>query len=156
MALKLALLDYTRLPHVPTTLQRYQISVAGAKAAKVVGAATAEHRRDPFGVLVARNKGLHVNVFTDRDPAVQWLLLEHFPLGSLLIAPRPSSRRPSAVDLDEVPAPRVTGIRLHRSAGAWRPSTAGGGPSSPTAGARSPRPGSPARQPPSCDGATSE
>ena len=72
------LLDYTPLSGVPTIVDRYEISAHGSAAAahlqKVVGLATPEQMGDKFGALVARNRGLNVNVFTSRDEAVAWLL----------------------------------------------------------------------------------
>jgi len=74
----LLLLDYTRLTGVPTTLDRYEISIHGAKAAKglrkLSGFARPEQVGDKFGALVAQNRGLNVNVFADRDEAVRWLM----------------------------------------------------------------------------------
>jgi len=74
----LLLLDYTRLTGVPTTLERYEISTHGANAAKgltkLAGYARPEQVGDKFGALVARNRGLNVDVFADRDEAVRWLL----------------------------------------------------------------------------------
>ena len=76
--LTLLLLDYTPLTGIPTTLDRYQISVHGADAArnlhKLAGYATPEQMGEKFGALVARNRGLNVDVFTDRDEAIRWLL----------------------------------------------------------------------------------
>jgi hypothetical protein len=76
--LSLLLLDYTPLTGVPTTLDRYEISTHGAQAArgltKLCGYARPEQVGDKFGALVARNRGLNVNVFPDRDEAVRWLL----------------------------------------------------------------------------------
>lgn len=76
--LKLLLLDYTPLAPVPTTVERFEISAHGAKACaaltKVAGYATPEQRGDKFGAMVARNRGLNVDVFTDRAEAVRWLL----------------------------------------------------------------------------------
>jgi hypothetical protein len=72
------LLDYTRLSPVPTTVERFEISIHGARACaalnKVAGIATPEQRGDKFGALVARNRGLNVDVFVGRAEAVQWLL----------------------------------------------------------------------------------
>ena len=41
---------------------------------KVAGIATSEQRGDKFGAMVARNRGLNVDVFVDRAEAVRWLL----------------------------------------------------------------------------------
>ena len=74
----LLLLDYTRLSPVPGTLERYEISTHGAEAArglsKLAGLATKEQIGEKFGAMVARNRGLNVDVFTDRQEAVRWLL----------------------------------------------------------------------------------
>jgi len=74
----LLLLDYTKLTGVPTTLDRYEISTHGALAAKdlrkLAGFARPEQVGDKFGALVARNRGLNVDVFPDRDEAVRWLM----------------------------------------------------------------------------------
>jgi hypothetical protein len=76
--LSLLLLDYTPLSPVPTTVERFEISAHGAKAGaaltKVAGFATPEQRGDKFGALVARNRGLNVDVFIDKAEAIQWLL----------------------------------------------------------------------------------
>jgi hypothetical protein len=76
--LTLLLLDYTCLTPVPTTVERFEISVHGARAAatlrKLAGIATPEQRGDKFGAMVARNRGLNVDVFVDRSEAIQWLL----------------------------------------------------------------------------------
>lgn len=74
----LLLLDYTRLSRVPTTLERYQISTHGAEAAKsltkLAGLARADQMGEKFGTMVARNRGLNADVFTDRREALEWLL----------------------------------------------------------------------------------
>jgi hypothetical protein len=76
--LSLLLLDYTPLTPVPTTVERFEISTHGARVCavltKVAGIATPEQRGDKFGAMVARNRGLNVDVFVDRAEAIQWLL----------------------------------------------------------------------------------
>jgi hypothetical protein len=76
--LSLLLLDYTPLTPVPTTVERFEISTHGAKACaaltKVAGFATPAQRGDKFGAMVARNRGLNVDVFIDKAEAIQWLL----------------------------------------------------------------------------------
>jgi len=76
--LLLLLLDYTPLSPVPTTVERFEISAHGAKACaaltKVAGFSTPDQRGDKFGALVARNRGLNVDVFIDKAEAIQWLL----------------------------------------------------------------------------------
>ena len=64
-------IDYSRLAPIPGTLERYEISSYGARVACL---ATPEQIGDKFGALVARNRGLNVDVFTDRPEAIRWLL----------------------------------------------------------------------------------
>ncbi len=79
--LSLLLIDYTPLTPVPTTIERFEISAHGARACaaltKLAGIATPEQRGDKFGAMVARNRGLNVDVFVDRAEAIQWLLAEN-------------------------------------------------------------------------------
>ncbi len=76
--ISLLLIDYTPLSGVPTTLDRYEISTHGAQAAKsltkLAGYARPEQVGDKFGAMVARNRGLNVDVFPTRDEALHWLL----------------------------------------------------------------------------------
>lgn len=74
----LLLLDLTRLQATLSTLDRYDISSYGARAGaalKVSVLAPPElidsHK---FGIMVARNRGLKIDIFTDREKALAWLL----------------------------------------------------------------------------------
>ena len=72
----LLLLDVTRLETRITTVDRFEIASHGARVAsdlKVVVLAP-QDLIDPFGVQVARNRGLDVNVLSDREKAIAWLL----------------------------------------------------------------------------------
>lgn len=75
------LLDYTPLaPTLPTTLDRYEISAHAARVAagiKIAGLARPEQVGESFGKMVARNRGLNVDLFIDHDEAVVWLLDAH-------------------------------------------------------------------------------
>jgi hypothetical protein len=74
------LVDITTLAeYYPTTLERYKIGSMGAAVssglAKVSVIGTWEQiGRDQFASVVARNKGLPVSVFLNRDEAIAWLL----------------------------------------------------------------------------------
>ena len=72
----LLLIDVTRLEAHPTTVDRFEIASHGARVAsdfKVVVVAPRE-LIDPFGALVARNRGLDLNVLSDPEKALAWLL----------------------------------------------------------------------------------
>ena len=73
------LLDLTALERFqPTTLERYTIGCraaqmgAGLEAVAVV-VDESQLDADLFTVTVARNRGLRIEIFTDRDEALYWL-----------------------------------------------------------------------------------
>ncbi len=72
------LLDYSPLgPTIPGTMDRYEISAHAARVAvniKIAGLARPEQIGEKFGKMVARNRGLNVDVFADRKEAIDWLL----------------------------------------------------------------------------------
>lgn len=73
------LVDTTALIGMPSTLDRFQIGVHGADAAKdlrkaAVFALPAQIDPKKFGAVVARNRGLQVDVFSERAKALDWLL----------------------------------------------------------------------------------
>lgn len=75
--LELLLVDFIPVQGLPTTLDDYEVSeyasrVAGSLKISCVG--TAEQLGEKFGRMVARNRGLNVEVFVERDEATQWLL----------------------------------------------------------------------------------
>ena len=76
----LLLVDITDLAgYAPTTLERHQIGITGAALSRhlerVAVLATLEQvGPDPFATTVARNRGLSIQAFVDRDAAVRWLL----------------------------------------------------------------------------------
>ena len=77
--LKLMLVDIRDLrDFFQSTMARYELGRYGAKSgqagARVAMLLTPEQLRDVFGATVARNLGLAIEVFTDRDKAVHWLL----------------------------------------------------------------------------------
>jgi len=73
------LIDFgTSLPFTPTTLQRYDYGMMGARLAPYVGrvavlAPTAFIDSEKIGVTAARNRGLKVDIFSDREAALAWL-----------------------------------------------------------------------------------
>lgn len=73
----LLLIDYTHLKPVPGITDRYQISSYAARILaplkKVACIGTSEQLREKFGAQVARNRGLNVDAFVDRDEALRWL-----------------------------------------------------------------------------------
>ena len=75
------LLDITRLTQYrPTTLERYKMGILGASMSrgltKVAVIGTWEQiGKDQFASTVARNQGLPVRVFLEREDAVAWLQL---------------------------------------------------------------------------------
>ena len=76
---KLLLVDIRELKEfTPTTTDRYELGRTGAKAsppgAKVAMLVTPAQFRDTFGATVARNFGLAIQAFMDREQALQWLL----------------------------------------------------------------------------------
>lgn len=76
--LSLLLVDITGIQAALTTVDRYEISSHGAHSAAGLKVAVfaPPDLVDPkkFGVLVARNRGLKVDIFTDREKALAWLL----------------------------------------------------------------------------------
>ncbi|HLF93675.1 MAG TPA: STAS/SEC14 domain-containing protein [Planctomycetota bacterium] len=73
------LVDMTAIEGVWSTMDRFEIGTLGAQLAPHVGriaALTQNTMIDPekFGAQVARNRGLTVDVFDDREKAVAWLL----------------------------------------------------------------------------------
>lgn len=72
------LLDFSRLTGVPSVVDKFEIGTHGALVAgaldRIACFGTEEQTGDQFGALVARNRGLNVSVFLDRDEAVHWLL----------------------------------------------------------------------------------
>jgi hypothetical protein len=75
--LSLLLVDVTRLQATLTTIDRYEISSHGAREATELKVAlfSPPELIDPkkFGVMVARNRGMTVDIFTDREKALAWL-----------------------------------------------------------------------------------
>lgn len=76
--MKLVLLNATALEGRLSTMDRFEMGSQGAifgKGLKVAGVLR-EEMVDPgkFGVIVARNRGLATEVFSDRDKALAWLL----------------------------------------------------------------------------------
>jgi hypothetical protein len=74
------LVDTTRMvtPGMPTTLDRYTLGVTFAQAARSsvrVAVIVKPEMIDPerFGVTVATNRGMQVNVFTNEADALAWL-----------------------------------------------------------------------------------
>jgi hypothetical protein len=77
--LTLLLVDISELADFhPTMTQRYEMgslgSTAGVGLNRVAVFLTSEQLEDGFASLVARNRGLDVRTFTDRDEALRWLL----------------------------------------------------------------------------------
>jgi hypothetical protein len=72
------LIDVTLLQAKLTTIDRYEISSHGASEAYDLKVAlfSLPELIDPkkFGVMVARNRGMNVDIFTDRESALTWLL----------------------------------------------------------------------------------
>lgn len=73
------LVDMTATTLGGTTLERYKNGMIGARLAPYVGRVAVLARAeaiDPekIGVVVARNRGLTVDVFDDRLAALAWLL----------------------------------------------------------------------------------
>jgi hypothetical protein len=76
----LLLVDITRLVgYRPTTFERHEIGTIGATLSRLldrvamIGTST-QIERDEFATTVARNRGLSIETFVDRDAAIQWLL----------------------------------------------------------------------------------
>jgi hypothetical protein len=74
------LVDITDLVgYAPTTMERHEIGTAGAALSrhleKVAVVATIEQLGpDTFATTVARNRGLSIQAFPDRDSALRWLI----------------------------------------------------------------------------------
>lgn len=70
--------DSTGYDVTPTTVERYEIAChavtisAGLKVAILVTPAFLDPNR--FGIMVAQNRGLVVEAFTEREKAIEWLL----------------------------------------------------------------------------------
>jgi len=76
---KRVLADFTPLSGFSSTVDRYDMGVIGARFAPYVPRAAilvTPDFLDPnkFGVRVAQNRGLNVDVFIDRGAALAWLL----------------------------------------------------------------------------------
>jgi hypothetical protein len=75
----LLLVDITDLAGFrPTTFERHAIGIHGASVSrslsKVAVLGTREQIGDGFSTTVARNRGLAIRAFLDRDEALRWLL----------------------------------------------------------------------------------
>lgn len=71
------LLDVRGLIGAPSTLDRHELGRAGVESKvdfKVAALITAEQAKDNFASTVARNRGVNVQTFQDRDKALAWLL----------------------------------------------------------------------------------
>lgn len=76
--LDLLLVDISELTDFrPTATERYEMGILGSSAAmsltRVAVFGTPEQVHGGFATLVARNRGLDVRSFTDRDEALRWL-----------------------------------------------------------------------------------
>ena len=63
--------------YTPSTTDRFEIGNFGAEVSggfRVAVVLTTLQARDPFPVLVARNRGLEIEAFGDREEALEWLL----------------------------------------------------------------------------------
>jgi hypothetical protein len=76
----LLLVDITDLQgYSPTTFERHEIGTIGASLSRhldrvaMIGTST-QIERDEFATTVARNRGLSIETFLDRDAALRWLL----------------------------------------------------------------------------------
>ncbi len=75
--LKYMLLDVRGLEGTPSTLDRHDLGRSGVENKvdfKVAALVTPEQAKDNFASTVARNRGVNVQTFTDRDKALAWLL----------------------------------------------------------------------------------
>ena len=77
--LKLLLVDITDLEgYTPSTVDRYKMGEHGArisaKLSRVAVVGQAEQIKEGFASLVATNRGLRIQAFTDREEALDWLL----------------------------------------------------------------------------------
>lgn len=72
------LVDLTLLDASPTTMERYELAShavrvsAGLRVALLVRPTFLDPNK--FGIVVAQNRGLSVDAFTERQKAVDWLL----------------------------------------------------------------------------------
>jgi hypothetical protein len=65
------------LGYAPSTVDRYEIGRFGAEISEglwVAALGTVEQFRDTFSTRVAQNRGVLIEVFTDRSLAIAWLL----------------------------------------------------------------------------------
>jgi hypothetical protein len=64
--------------YAPTTVERFKIGEHGAhisvKLARVAVVGMPEQLQERFASLVATNRGLRIQAFTDREEALDWLL----------------------------------------------------------------------------------
>jgi hypothetical protein len=77
--LDLLLVDITDLTdYRPTTFERHEIGIYGATLSRILSKVailgSREQLGDQFAATVARNRGLAIQVFADRDEAVRWLV----------------------------------------------------------------------------------
>jgi hypothetical protein len=74
------LVDITELQgYAPTTMERHDIGVTGASLSRnlekvAVILCPKQNNSDMFSTTVARNRGLSVQAFVDREEALRWLL----------------------------------------------------------------------------------
>jgi hypothetical protein len=72
------LIDVSKMQGEPTMSERFELASHAAVAAnkmKVAMVVAPEHMEPrKFGVLVARNRGLTIDIFTSRRKALEWLL----------------------------------------------------------------------------------
>ncbi len=72
------LVDLTCFETDPTMVERYELACHAVKVSAGLKVALFSKPkfvdRNKFGILVAQNRGLIVDVFTERDKAVDWLL----------------------------------------------------------------------------------
>ncbi|HXX94941.1 MAG TPA: hypothetical protein VEN81_15050, partial [Planctomycetota bacterium] len=64
---------------MPSTMDRYELGKLGGEMSldlRVAALVTPEQAQDPFASKVARNRGVRLEVFTDREKALAWLLRE--------------------------------------------------------------------------------
>lgn len=76
---KRVLIDMTPATVQQKTIDRYDLGMIGSKLAPTVERVSVIAQAklvdsEKFGVRVAQNRGLNVDIFTDRDAALAWLL----------------------------------------------------------------------------------
>ena len=76
--LRLLLVDISAIRNFnPTATQRYEMGSLGSQLGREVDrvaiVGTVEQIEQQFGTLVARNRGLNIQAFTDREQALRWL-----------------------------------------------------------------------------------